>query len=976
MDFQQTWQKQIQERLDRFSASARAQFQQAAPNLLYGFLSGMTLWPVAEAMRGGDLAGPILALGGIVGNVGANLIANQVQNWKDEADAAEQLSQAAQSDPGVREVLDVLLDKLKVVEQAQAGMSDQDRDWFMETLRREVAQLESSLTVVTVPGSGAAAVGGQATSAGKGGVAVGGDVIYGDKVGRDKVAGDKVEISTHVRDVHGSTVITAGRDVTYMTASEKEALNDYLAHAVAAYEARMYQHLAPHAAPPDQPYKFLYAFEIEDADIFFGRDAASEAFHQAILKDRLTVLHAKSGAGKTSLLNAGLSPRLIREGYLPVYARSYEDPVLAIKRAIAPPSLGPWPELLPKLTLHEFLGLTCAHLSRQTRELVVILDQFEEFFVFWPERDHRQPFIDALADCYDDRSLPVRFIIALRKDYYSDLADFEERIRNVFHNQHRLDTMTRQEARAAVTRPVAKLGRPVTYEQDLLDTLLNDLARGGMEPPHLQIICTRLYEALAENETIINLASYEELGRAEGVLGGYLNDVLNRLPGRGEAIAREVLKELVSSEATRRVLSYDMLAVRLEAEEDELDGVLAQLVDARLLRRDEVADEITYEMAHEYLIEEIRTWIDQSDLAFKQAEELLAREVMNWRVYGTLIPRERLELLHAQRGRLSGLDDEMWECILRSAMQADFAVEDWAELTDEVGESLFLATLDDPQEDIRWAATRGLGRIWGLLEVSELGDKSSMVRETGAEALGQIGNPRTVEPLIAALRDKDTGVRGAAAKALGHIGDPRTVEPLIAALRDEDTGVRGAAAEALGQIGDPRTVEPLIAALRDEDSNVRRVAAWALGKIGDSQAVEPLIAALRNEDGNMRRVAAWALGKIGDSRAVEPLIAVLEDQATKNWWRYSVREAAAEALGRIGEPAVEPLIAALQDEDSNMRQGAAGALGRIGEPAVEPLIAALRDENSGVCRAAAQALKKIGTPKALAVLEEWRRYGL
>lgn len=132
----------------------------------------------------------------------------------------------------------------------------------------------------------------------------------------------------------------------YYSRSQAEELRNYLERAVAAYEARMYQRVARPAAPSDQPYKFLYAFEIEDADIFFGRYAASERLHQTVLKDRLTVLHAKSGASKTSLLNAGLSPRLIREGRLPVYARAYEDPVRAVKWAIAPTSLGPWSELL------------------------------------------------------------------------------------------------------------------------------------------------------------------------------------------------------------------------------------------------------------------------------------------------------------------------------------------------------------------------------------------------------------------------------------------------------------------------------------------------------------------------------------------------------------------------------------------------------------------------------------------------------
>jgi len=210
-----------------------------------------------------------------------------------------------------------------------------------------------------------------------------GNEVHGEKVGGDKIAGDKVVVSPHTGDMQGSIGITAGRDVIYAAdakGSEMKLVNDYLARAATAYETRMYQLVARPAALPDQPYKFLYAFEIEDTDIFFGRDTASEALYQAVLKDRLTILHAKSGAGKTSLLNAGLSPRLTREGRLPVCARAYEDPVLAIKQVIAPPSLGPWPELLPKLTLHEFLGRTCAHLSRQTQELVIILDQFEEFF--------------------------------------------------------------------------------------------------------------------------------------------------------------------------------------------------------------------------------------------------------------------------------------------------------------------------------------------------------------------------------------------------------------------------------------------------------------------------------------------------------------------------------------------------------------------------------------------------------------------
>ena len=88
---------------------------------------------------------------------------------------------------------------------------------------------------------------------------------------------------------------------------------------------------------------------------------------------------------------------------------------------------------------------------------------------------------------------------------------------------------------------------------------------------------------------------------------------------------------------------------------------------------------------------------------------------------------------------------------------------------------------------------------------------------------------RDVNGLIKALGyKKDEYVRWYTARALGEIKDPRAVEPLIAALKDTDKDVRQAAAEALGKIGDPRAVEPLIAALKDAEWHVRKAAAKAL----------------------------------------------------------------------------------------------------------------------------------------------------
>jgi HEAT repeat protein len=167
------------------------------------------------------------------------------------------------------------------------------------------------------------------------------------------------------------------------------------------------------------------------------------------------------------------------------------------------------------------------------------------------------------------------------------------------------------------------------------------------------------------------------------------------------------------------------------------------------------------------------------------------------------------------------------------------------------------------------------------------------VRCDAAYALGKIGDPCAIEPLIPVLQDKDKDVHFAAAWALGTLRDPRAVGSLIASLHDWRGEIRARASGALVEVGEP-AVEPLLIALMDKDLSVRMAAAEVLGRIGDLRAVEPLIAVLNdNRYDDVCKVAMAALGKIGDSRALEPLLAALKSNS------LSVRQAAASALVKI-----------------------------------------------------------------------------
>ncbi len=223
-----------------------------------------------------------------------------------------------------------------------------------------------------------------------------------------------------------------------------------------------------------------------------------------------------------------------------------------------------------------------------------------------------------------------------------------------------------------------------------------------------------------------------------------------------------------------------------------------------------------------------------------------------------------------------------------------------------------IAASKDPDVNVRKNAIMALGKIGApAIEalIVALMDEDKRAGASAAIALGEIGDASAVAPLIATLRDRDRGVWREASDALakigslavdpliaaltkdngwlsrmavnilGDIGDARAVEPLIAALKDSNTTEN--AIIALGKIADARAVEALIAALKDINMVTR--AATALGKIADVRAVEPLIAVLLDRNmaakAGVGEVVTEVLSKTGDRRIVAPFVAILKDEA-------------------------------------------------------------------------------------------------
>ena len=141
----------------------------------------------------------------------------------------------------------------------------------------------------------------------------------------------------------------------------------------------------------------------------------------------------------------------------------------------------------------------------------------------------------------------------------------------------------------------------------------------------------------------------------------------------------------------------------------------------------------------------------------------------------------------------------------------------------------------------------------------------------GPPNVEKLKSNRDVNGLIKALSDKKNEIRFSAAEALGDMGDIRAVEPLIVVLNaDSSMYAREIAAKALGKLKDARAVDSLITALKKTPSagQLQENAAKALGEIKDTRAVEPLIAALFGGFPSKRQAAVKALDEFDDARAI------------------------------------------------------------------------------------------------------------
>ena len=250
-----------------------------------------------------------------------------------------------------------------------------------------------------------------------------------------------------------------------------------------------------------------------------GRDVQDLYTLVASSTFRFEVLWGESGCGKTSLLRAGLVPKLREGNFLPLYIhKPTKNPVEAIRSALLKEL--PNSDKNSEKSLNQLLKLAAPKESK----VVILLDQFEEFFLTNRSSKSRASFAKWLGDTIKNENLSVSILIGIRADFFAQLQSFWPHIPEPtsIHTSYQLQNFDIEQAKQIFSTAAKADGIP--FEPELIQAVINELeAEEFVRPAELQVVGTRL-----KRKNITTFNKYEALGGARGILSSYSNEEIKQ----------------------------------------------------------------------------------------------------------------------------------------------------------------------------------------------------------------------------------------------------------------------------------------------------------------------------------------------------------------------------------------------------------------------------------------------------------------
>lgn len=384
------------------------------------------------------------------------------------------------------------------------------------------------------------------------------------------------------------------------------------------------------------PYIGPRAFQMGER--MYGRDQAASQLMNLIIAERIVLLHSPSGAGKTSLIQAALIPRLLKARFrvMPVVRVNLDSSAVrlgepGINRYVysAILSLEESLSFTQQVAPIDLAGLSLPdYLARRTRsdgELdiqVFIFDQFEEILTLDPtDLAAKREFFKQLGDALE---APNRWaLFSMREDHVAALDPYKLHVPSRLANTFRLDLLGQEAARQAIQEPARQAG--VEFEDEAAERLVDDLRRvrvqqldGSMEPQlgpyvepvQLQVVCHRLWEAARATAARITPHDLDAFGQVDRSLVDqslaqyYAERVADAAAETGiseRSIREWCSRQLITEQGVRGTVLMG------KERSGSLDNrAIQSLVNAYLVRGEQRGGATWFELSHDRLIGPVR----------------------------------------------------------------------------------------------------------------------------------------------------------------------------------------------------------------------------------------------------------------------------------------------------------------------------------------------------------------------------------
>ncbi|MFQ5595755.1 MAG: CHAT domain-containing protein, partial [Anaerolineae bacterium] len=603
--------------------------------------------------------------------------------------------------------------------------------------------------------------------------------------------------------------------------------------------------------PPEErrPYKGLAPYTPLDRDLFQGRSSESEDVYRRIREHAVVVVYGEAGVGLTSLMEAGVRPRLELDGDLVVTVSEYAELAGEVRSRIGVPLRvpgdAPLPDVLRAATAEPF------------GHLVLVLDQFERAFDLPAEV--QDSIVAELAGSREALGDTLRLVFVVREDRLARLSALQARLEGLMQATVSIPPLLTDEAERAIVEPLRVLNWPVTIIPQTLAArrIVPDLAElsdgtGMVDPGDLQIVCDWLYRKALEPEAAHAITEdlYDREKSADGIMARYMEQTLETRLADRRPLAEHVLATMASPGVGRWVQPEQLPANGASSE--QLIGVLERLAETQMLVERAMNGQRRYALANQTVAEQARRLGGREVERQYQAEAELERVWSAWLARDVPATRGQLRYLAEAGGHLTPPPVRTL-LLLRSAVARDTPAAPWLDrLRSDAGRAL-IRELEEPDAPIP----------------KNLRSSRSTLNKAG---------------LLLGLHDAG---RGEAGRSDGATADRHTLRPFGSSLR-----TRPASPLRSDQPGDERPPFGPVAwsAVSHSDAVTRQTAALALLAMDRHRGLDRLDWALRAvEPGGLRRRRRAELhGALADADPeIEKLNTDLPalDRAGIWWWR-------------------------------------------------------------------------------------------